>query len=52
MDQTRPLPPGESFQQIGTVTLEADVETVISISNTATRGFVILDALQLLPATN
>lgn len=52
VDQTRPLPPGESFQQIGTVTLEADVETVISISNTATRGFVILDALQLLPATN
>jgi hypothetical protein len=31
------------------VDLEADVETVIQITNAETVAFVILDALQLLP---
>lgn len=49
VDQTRPLPEGQRFQPIGTVNLSADVETTIQIKNTETTGFVIVDALQLLP---
>ena len=48
VDQTQPLPAGEAFRSIGTVELSGDVETTISIRNTGTEGFVILDALQLI----
>jgi hypothetical protein len=48
IDQTHPLAAGEAFRTIGTVQLEGDVETVITLSNTGTDGFVILDALQLI----
>lgn len=48
-DQTKPLPAGEHFQPIGTAELSAVVETIIQISNTDTTGFVIVDALQLVP---
>ncbi len=49
VDQTRPLPAGEHFQSIGMAELTADVETVIRINNADTTGFVIVDALQLVP---
>ena len=49
VDQTRPLPTGKRFRPIGTIDLKANAETVIQITNINTAGFVILDALQLLP---
>ena len=49
VDQTRPLPAGEAFRSVGTVELAGDGETVITITNARTDGFVIVDALQLLP---
>ncbi len=49
VDQTRPLPAGGHFQPIGTAVLAAEVETTIQIKNTDTTGFVILDAVQLVP---
>jgi hypothetical protein len=48
VDQTKPLPSGEAFRSIGSVELAGD--TTITVRNTDTDGFVILDALQLLPA--
>lgn len=47
-DQTQPLPAGEAFRSIGHVDLAKDAETTITVGNTDTNGFVILDALQLL----
>lgn len=52
VDQTLRIPAGEAFRSVGTVELDADTETVITISNTGTDGFVILDALQLIEAKN
>lgn len=49
VDQTRPLPAGRHFQGIGTVDLVAEGETTIRVSNKDTTGFVILDAIQLVP---
>jgi len=49
VDQTQSAPDGKLFRQIGDVQLEEGIETVITISNTGTDGFVIVDALQLLP---
>lgn len=49
VDQTAPLPDGKRFRPIDTVDLKADAETIIQIKNAGTTGFVILDALQLLP---
>ena len=49
VDQTRSLPSGRVFRPVGTVDLRTDVETVIQVTNADTTGFVILDALQLLP---
>jgi hypothetical protein len=49
-DQTLPLPRGETFRRAGFVQLTKDRETTITISNTGTKGFVIVDALQLLEA--
>ncbi len=48
VDQTKPLPVGDAFRSIGSVELDGD--TTITVRNTDTDGFVILDALQLLPA--
>ena len=48
VDQTAPLPDGKQFRAIGTVDLQANVETVMQITNADTAGFVILDAMQLL----
>lgn len=47
-DETRPLPAGEAFHSVGSV--ELDGKTTIIIRNEGTDGFVILDALQLLPS--
>jgi hypothetical protein len=52
VDQTQTLPDRESFRSIGTVKLSADAETIITLSNTGTDGFVIVDALQLIEAKN
>ncbi|WP_240491261.1 FAD-dependent oxidoreductase [Pirellula sp. SH-Sr6A] len=49
VDQTRPLPAGQSFAPLGKVQLMNDKETTISIRCRGTTGFVILDALQLIP---
>lgn len=46
-DQTAPLPEGQPFRELGSVLLEAEVETVVLLTNRDTTGFVILDALQL-----
>ncbi len=51
VDQTQPLPKGEAFRSIGYVELVQGAETTITLSNTGTEGFVILDAMQLLEAT-
>ncbi len=48
-DETQPLPAGEAFRSIGTVTLSSDGETTLTLSNEGTDGFVILDAIQLIP---
>ena len=50
VDQTQPLAAGEAFRTIGSIQLDGRVETVITVSNTGTDGFVIMDALQLLEA--
>ena len=49
VDQSLPLPAGKRFRPVGTVQLQADVVTVLRVTNANTVGFVILDALQLLP---
>lgn len=48
VDQTRP-PSGQLFRFLGHVQLDSEVETTITVNNRHTEGFVILDALQLLP---
>ena len=52
VDQTKPLPSGAVFRLVGTVELQAGVETTVTVSNTGTDGFVILDALQFVMEGN
>lgn len=47
VDETQLLPAGGAFRSVGVVTLDAGAESIITLSNTGTEGFVILDALQL-----
>ena len=49
VDQTLPLPAGEAFRSIGTTQLSAGDETTLTLSTADTGGFVILDAIQLIP---
>ncbi|MCA8988222.1 MAG: FAD-dependent oxidoreductase [Planctomycetaceae bacterium] len=49
VNQTQPPPPGQLFAPVGNIQLDNEHETIISISSENTTGFVILDALQLLP---
>jgi len=49
VDQTIALPSGDAFRTIGTVRLRKGVEYTLTVTNQDTRGFVILDAFQLLP---
>lgn len=50
VDQSQPMPAGQHFRLVGTVQLDSNLQTVITISNTDTVGFVIVDAVQLIPA--
>ena len=49
VDQTRPLPSDQSFRTVATVQLKANIETVVTIHNSDTNGFVIVDAIRLVP---
>lgn len=49
VDQTAPLARGKLLRPIDIIDLQADEATTITITNADTNGFVILDALQLLP---
>jgi hypothetical protein len=49
VNQTVPLPAGDAFRSVGTVELSGDTETTLTLRNAGTDGFVILDALQLIP---
>jgi hypothetical protein len=49
VDQTKPLPAGEAFRPIGSLRLRQGVEYTLTVTNQDTKGFVILDAFQLLP---
>jgi len=50
VDQSSPLPSGQAFRPIGTVSLQAGTEATLRLTNEGTTGFVILDAFQLLPS--
>jgi hypothetical protein len=52
VDQTQPLSEGQTFRPVGIFHLESGVETVITINNSQTDGFVIVDALQWLPVND
>ena len=49
VDQTQLLPSGDRFQHIGNVELIDDSEITFQIQTVETTGFVILDAIQLIP---
>lgn len=49
VNQTQPLPKGQHFKLVGKIQLQSGIETTITINNGQTSGFVIVDALQLLP---
>ncbi len=50
VDQTQPLPAGEAFRPLRQLRLRQGAEYVLTVSNEDTKGFVIVDAFQLLPA--
>lgn len=47
VDQTVARPAGSTYRLIGSVTLVADQETVVTVGTAGTTGFVILDAIRL-----
>ena len=49
VDQTQPLPAGEAFREVGRLRLRQGMDYTLTVSNEDTKGFVILDAFQLLP---
>jgi hypothetical protein len=49
VDQTMAPPAGEAFRPVSRVRLRQGVEYTLTLTNQDTRGFVILDAFQLLP---
>ena len=49
VDQTLPLPAGEAFRPVRRLRLRQEVDYVLTVSNENTKGFVIVDAFQLLP---
>jgi len=49
VDQTQPLPAGEAFREVGRLRLRQGMDYTLTVSNEGTKGFVILDAFQLLP---
>lgn len=48
VDQTVPVPEDRRFREITTIELEAEGEITLRVTNEGTRGFVILDAFQLI----
>jgi hypothetical protein len=50
VDQTVALPASSNYRLIGSVPLVSDQETVVTIGTTGTMGFVMLDAIHLIPA--
>lgn len=48
VDQTIAIPTDLPTRKVGEVLLSADKETVVTISNRGTDGFVILDAIQFI----
>ena len=49
VDQTQPLPAGEAFREVGRIRLRQGMDYTLIVANEDTKGFVILDAFQLLP---
>ena len=49
VDQTQPLPAGEAFREVGRIRLRQGMDYALTVTNQDTKGFVILDAFQLLP---
>jgi hypothetical protein len=49
VDQTQPLPAGEAFREVGRIRLRQSMDYTLTVTNQDTKGFVILDAFQLLP---
>jgi hypothetical protein len=49
VDQTQPMPAGEAFREVGRIRLRLGMDYTITVTNQDTKGFVILDAFQLLP---
>ena len=49
VDQTMALPAGQAFREVARLRLRTGVEYTLTVTNEDTKGFVILDAFQLLP---
>jgi len=49
VDQTQPMPAGQAFRPIGSLRLRQGLEYTLTVTNQDTKGFVIVDAFQLLP---
>jgi hypothetical protein len=49
VDQSVDLPAGSTYRLIGSVPLVSNQETVVTIGTTGTTGFVMLDAIHLIP---
>ncbi len=49
VDQTMALPAGQAFREFARLRLRTGVEYTLTLTNEDTKGFVILDAFQLLP---
>jgi hypothetical protein len=49
VDQTQPMPAGEAFREVGRIRLRQGLEYTLTVTNQDTKGFVIVDAFQLLP---
>jgi hypothetical protein len=49
VDQTQPLTASEAFREVGRIRLRQGMDYTLTVTNQDTRGFVILDAFQLLP---
>ena len=52
VDQTMALPAGQAFREVARLRLRTGVEYTLTVTNEDTKGFVILDAFQLLPVAN
>jgi len=49
VDQTQALSSGEAFREVGRIRLRQGMDYTLTVANEDTKGFVILDAFQLLP---